>query len=234
MTPLRLLTSLFVLVGLSSCFIHVGGDGDWDEESSLRFHRDRRHYGSGITASQTRDVAEFDRIAVEGGNMNVIVEVGATRSVYVKGDDDLLPRLETRVEEGTLVIDLDSIYQPVHDFELRIGIEALRSVDLSGSGNIEVAGISGESFDVSLSGSGDIDASGSARMVAVQLSGSGDADTGSLASTEAHVWLSGSGTITVDASEKLAVTLSGSGSVYYSGNPVLEQHISGSGSITSR
>jgi hypothetical protein len=226
-----LAAALFLTPG---CFFHIDAGSDWDDWNSLHAHRNHRYDGSGNIVSQTREIAAFDRLQVMGGSLHVVVKVGPPQAMSLQGDDALLAFLETRVESGTLVIDLDSQYQPGQTFEIQVGTESLKSVDLSGSANVEVEGVTGTNFDVLLSGSGNISARGSADVLAVQLAGSGNVRMDELHSREAKVSISGSGDVSVDAKEKLAITISGSGSVGYRGSPLLEQHISGSGSVSSR
>ena len=59
--------------------------------------------GSGVAASQTRDVAGFSGIELAGSNV-VTVRVGGTQSVVVHADDNLLSRVTTQVRAGSLVI----------------------------------------------------------------------------------------------------------------------------------
>ena len=234
MKAIHLLPLAAALFLMPACFIHVDGNGDWDDEHSLHVHSYGHHYSSGNIGSQTREVETFERIAVAGGSMHLVVKVGTPQSVYLQGDDGLLRFVETRVEDGTLVIDVDSQYEPERDFELQIGMDTLKSLDLSGSAGVEIEGVSGTNFDVLISGSGSVTARGSTDVLAIQVSGSGSVAMDELHAREAKVNISGSGDVAVDASEKVAITITGSGSVRYRGSPLLEQHISGSGSVSSR
>ena len=46
-------------------------------------------HGSGVPVTQTRDVASFTSVELAGSN-NVVVRVGASQSVVVKADDNLM------------------------------------------------------------------------------------------------------------------------------------------------
>ena len=52
--------------------------------------------GSGVTASETRDVGPFASVELAGSN-NVVIRVGERRSVVVKADDNLLDRVSTQL-----------------------------------------------------------------------------------------------------------------------------------------
>ena len=53
--------------------------------------------GSGRSATETRGLAEFQAVAVDG-SMDLLLRQGATQSVQVEADDKLLPLLETVVD----------------------------------------------------------------------------------------------------------------------------------------
>jgi hypothetical protein len=52
--------------------------------------------GSGVPATQTREVASFSSVELAGGN-NVVIRVGEKQSVVGKADDNLLNRVTTDV-----------------------------------------------------------------------------------------------------------------------------------------
>lgn len=57
--------------------------------------------GSGVAATQARSLAPFTGVDLAGEN-NVIVHVGASQSVIVHADSNLLGRVTTRVRSGSL------------------------------------------------------------------------------------------------------------------------------------
>ena len=62
-----------------------------------------RATGSGIEATQVRSLPPFSALDLTGAN-NVTVHVGATQSVTVHADDNLIGRITTRVQSGSLLI----------------------------------------------------------------------------------------------------------------------------------
>lgn len=58
--------------------------------------------GSGVLATQARDVAPFTGVELAGAN-NVVVHVGDPQSVVVNADDNLIDRVTTEVQSGTLI-----------------------------------------------------------------------------------------------------------------------------------
>lgn len=59
--------------------------------------------GSGVPASETRNLPPFDGIELAGSN-NVAIRLGREQSVVVHADDNLVARITTRVSGGKLVI----------------------------------------------------------------------------------------------------------------------------------
>src|SRR5262245_33132286 len=82
---------------LSSCIVVVD-DADWD---GFHSHSVR---GSGVRTEEDRPVAEFHSVELET-SAKVQVEVGSAPSLHISGDDNLLPLVETKVENGVLKVD---------------------------------------------------------------------------------------------------------------------------------
>jgi hypothetical protein len=59
--------------------------------------------GSGVAATQTRELASFSAVELAGSNV-VTIRVGEKQSVVVQADDNLLDRVTTEVQSGNLVI----------------------------------------------------------------------------------------------------------------------------------
>jgi hypothetical protein len=55
--------------------------------------------GSGVAATQARNVAAFNSVELAGSN-NVVIRVGEKQSVVVRADDNLLDRVTTEVQSG--------------------------------------------------------------------------------------------------------------------------------------
>ena len=82
-------TLAFLLGGLTVAILYhsdvLGGSSDSISENE----------GSGVSATQARDVGAFHGIDLAGSN-NVVIRVGEKQSVVVKADDNLLDRVTTR------------------------------------------------------------------------------------------------------------------------------------------
>lgn len=235
MRSLRALLPLSLVAFLPGCMFVVESDGKvrganwWQDESSGNCV-----VGSGVLASESREVAEFR--AVRGsGSVDLVVRVGAGRAVLVRGDDNLIERIETVVEDGELRVRVRSGgYRTRQPLVVEISTPSLDELSLSGSGDAVISGLAGGAFSIHVSGSGDVRASGSLDELVVSLSGSGDVELTDLAARRASVALSGSGDARIHATEELTAAISGSGDVSYRGSPKVRKVVSGSGDVRAR
>jgi hypothetical protein len=192
--------------------------------------------GSGVVATDQRELSGFDQIEVSG-SASVDVTIGAEWSVAVEADDNILPLIETTVAGSTLNIGTKSGVSFLTSNAVRVSITmpALQGVDISGSGRLSAPGIGdSQQLTVDISGSGQASISGSAEQVDVTVSGSGQFDGRQFQTARASVSISGSGEAIVWATDRLDAKVSGSGKIRYVGNPgQLSTDVSGSGSVTS-
>ena len=207
--------------------------------------------GNGRVKTETRSVSGVS-MSLPG---SVEVRIGNTESISIETDDNLLPLIETVVENGTLKIrsnkkniGFDSkhmklVVQAKSLDKLALGgsgtilADSLRgpkiSIDLGGSGTIDVKGVDTDSLDIDLGGSGDLKvANGRANKLSLSIAGSGNVDLGRLQSIGAKASIAGSGDATINVRDALDVSIVGSGNVNYYGDPKLNRSVMGSGSAT--
>jgi hypothetical protein len=189
--------------------------------------------GSGVAATQARPVPPFTGVDLAGEN-NVIVHVGASQSVIVDADSNLLGRVTTRVRSGSLQIGTTpgnlSAKTPML---VAVSMPSLDALTLQGDGNITVTGINSRRLTVTLPGSGNIHATGTTTRLEVTISGEGNALLGQLIAHDVKAALSGDGSITLAATHSLKASVSGTGTILYSGNPPhVTTTVSGNGAIT--
>jgi Putative auto-transporter adhesin, head GIN domain len=212
--------------------------------------------GNGQIKKETTEVSNYTSLA-SMGSMDVQIAYGNSNSVIVEGDENLLPYIETSVENGKLTIrskknvNLKSTSKII----VRVSMTKINSLQLSGSGNINGSGaftsdgktdigVSGsgnlkldfDSFkdlDLSVSGSGNIDLKSSeTNSISAKVSGSGNIDCSSISSKDVDAKLSGSGNIKVYANNSIDAKISGSGNVYYKGNAQnISSKVAGSGKV---
>lgn len=207
--------------------------------------------GSGLVKRQARQVAHFTGIAFElPGKLEV--RSGDSEAVTVEADDNLLPLVETVVENGTLKIRPAKRDMNLRSRNLKVVVNARQverlalggsgsidadslrgarlNVDIGGSGDVNVRNLDSQSVAVTLGGSGDFKAGGgTARQLSVSIGGSGTVDMGRVQSDNVSINVAGSGEATVWARHELNMTIAGSGDVNYYGDPRVSKSVVGSG-----
>jgi hypothetical protein len=208
--------------------------------------------GSGKLRSEARSVRGFNEVEISGAG-TLTVEQGATETLTIEADDNIVPLLTSNVNSGRLVLGTkrNTLVRPAAGIHYRLTVKDLRAVRSSGSARVEAATLQSERFTIDTSGSSDI-AIGqlTATTLAVETSGSGNItvagsitgqtikSSGScnyhaadLASKTARLEVSGNGDATVRASDTLDVEISGAARIGYIGTPRVTSDISGSGKV---
>jgi Putative auto-transporter adhesin, head GIN domain len=190
-------------------------------------------HGSGKIVTEPRTVANFSSVSLSGSGQ-VLIEQGASESLTVTTDDNLLQHVKTEVHGNTLelgVKDPMTNLDPTNDIIFKLTVKQLDRLEISGSGKADIRGLNEDQLQVRISGSGDVSGQGTAGDLDLRISGSGSYRGPELKTRRASIGVSGSGSAVVSASETLDANVSGSGSVEYVGEPHVTQNISGSGSV---
>jgi len=228
--------SVIVILFSTSCVINTNSD-------SIR--------GSGNIVADARQVSNFSKVIVNvSGQMTI--EQGASESLTLEADDNIVSLIDTYVTNGKLMIESVANISPSKQMKfslkiknlnyikstgsMRIQIDELKSekivIKTTGSGNVNIDKIEADHLEVNTTGSADtIMAAGSLKSQLLVISGSGDIDTSNIESKDSNVLISGSGNIRLKADRSLKVNINGSGNVYYKGSPAISSRMSGSGSV---
>jgi len=190
--------------------------------------------GSGKVKSETRKIGSFTGIESRG-SADCEITVGPATSLKVSADDNLLPLITTKVENGKLVISTKGSFSTHHPIKVTVTTPDLKAFSTVGSGDSAITGVKGRAFDVAIVGSGEIEAKGSADKLSASISGSGDLNLGGLKARDADATISGSGDIDLFVTGNLNAQVSGSGDIAYAGNPKnVNRSVSGSGDVHSK
>ncbi|MBI5808258.1 MAG: DUF2807 domain-containing protein [Ignavibacteriales bacterium] len=190
--------------------------------------------GNGKVKLQNRSIEEFDRLEI-GGAFVVKVEVGKSPSIKISAEENLLPLIRTKINDGTLVIDSKKGLSPRREIKILITTPNLNFVEASGANDIEIVGVNEDEFEVNLSGAGTIDLNGSTNKLIADLSGAGTINAKNLKANDVDISVSGAASASVFAKESLDASVSGVGSIDYYGNPAkIKTNISGVGSINRK
>lgn len=195
-------------------------------------------HASDVSITKDVIVPEFTGIAIQGG-MDVIYSSGGA-SMRMTGPDNVIPLINTVVNNGMLTISYDKKFNLVNTGKVTIYLSSasLSNVNLNGSGNVKISTpLSGTNSSISINGSGDIDMIGAnvnafncsvngsgdikasniiyAKNINVAINGSGDIKLNTISSTTNKLAIQGSGEIEVDKSESVDcyTSISGSGEI---------------------
>lgn len=221
--------------------------------ASCRFVRGKRVRGDGNVKTETREHSGFKGV-VQYGSFDLLVSSGATQSVKIEAEENILPYIETYMDGDVLTVNtkdgywLDPktqirVYVTSPDYQVIksngagniIGenkITATGKLDLGVSGSADIRmDVDAPEIDADITGSGNLDLKGKTKIFTGSVSGSGEIRAMELMAEETKVRISGSGNADVYASVSLDVNVAGSGDVRYKGNAKVNSNIAGSGDV---
>ena len=187
--------------------------------------------GSGQAATETRALSPFDAIVLKGVGL-LYVRVGAPAGIEITGDDNLLALLETKVEQGRLLIAPREPIRPRSKLVYRVTTPALASLEARGALQVVVQGLSAGDFTLKTSGAVDATLAGKTGALSVHVRGAGSVRAAALEASVVDVTLRGSGAVGVHARSRLRADIAGAGSVRYRGAPLVRAQAFGGGSVT--
>jgi hypothetical protein len=220
----------------------LGADWNWGRSEQVQ--------GNGNIKRQAREVGHFNGVAFSLPGQ-VEIRSGNTEGLTIETDDNLLPLIETVVEDGTLKIrNKNKVNIQTRNLKIVVQVRELDRLalagsgsidadrvtgsrvkfDVGGSGSIKVRKAEGQSINVNLGGSGDLKVDeGNARSLSASIGGSGTVDMARVRLETASVTVAGSGDATLWVRDSLSMTVAGSGDVNYYGDPQVSKSVVGSG-----
>jgi hypothetical protein len=190
---------------------------------------------SGPIERQTRDVAEFTAIDMEG-SAELAITVGSPASVQIEAPAEVLDRLKTEVRGDTLYIESkpkDWIFKKGRSRpKVTVFVPSLASLRVGGGNEVNVHGFSGGDTQIRVEGAVDIEGAGELDRLTIRMAGAGNGDFSRLIATDTHVTVDGVGTVIVHPKETLNATMNGVGAIHYTGTPrEVRTHMNGLGRI---
>lgn len=232
-----IIVSLFIIMGLA-----VAGC-----TASVR--------GSGSVVEEGREVAQFDRIALDGMG-EIILTQGDDTSLVIEAEDNLMEYIKTTVRGDELTISLQSRRPiiPTEPIKFYVTSPSIEGVSIDGLGTIHADTIESDSIEFSMNGSGavkidelnadnltvDIDGLGTIELAGVvdhqeiDIDGSGSYDGKDIESKTASIDIDGLGSATITVHDELDVDIDGRGQVSYYGNPDVDKSTNGLGRVVKK
>lgn len=209
--------------------------------------------GNGEKTTARRDLPPFTAVRLEG-RLDADVKVGPAQSVAVTIDSNLQEHVQTRVEDGTLVVRTDGDLSWKGPARIEVSVPALRGFRMEGSGDARIEGGQGDlglllegsgelrwsgkagKLELRIEGSADASLEGTADALAVAIDGSGDVKAKGLTAKDATVNVSGSGDVEVTVGGgAFTASVSGTGAIAWHGSAsAASTSVSGTGAIVHR
>ncbi|MEM1120595.1 MAG: head GIN domain-containing protein [Bacteroidota bacterium] len=239
-----LLAVLMLSSGLTSCYF------DFDDDGRSPNFSNNCEEGFGSTITEELNLSDFTGIELNI-DAQVYLEQGDDVEILVKGQENIIDELETRVRNEVWEIEFDDcvddsdvlriyITAPNLNFIANNGSGKIQSDDIlqvedlelknNGSGKIQLS-VEADIITARNTGSGKVEIEGVTATLDADLKGSGDLLAFDLLARDGQVEVDGSGDAQVNISDFLEIMIEGSGDVYYKGQPDLKVTTRGSGKV---
>ena len=172
-----------------------------------------RIVGTGDIVSKEITVDAFNSIQ-NVGVINVYFTQGNTRKVVLKAQQNILDVMKYSVSGNELVLSFDDNVNISTSKEISAEVTNpdLTSINIVGTGNIELNG------------------SGQSKLIVV-ATGTGNINAYNFPVDTCYITMTGTGWCKVNVNKLLNATMTGIGSVYYKGHPEIHSSITGLGNV---
>lgn len=148
------------LIGMLLCCV-LCVNAQWNQKASRN------------VITQTRSVGTFTGIEA-GGAFNIIIQEGPAGSIQIEASDNVVPQITSEVVRDVLVLHLNGNFKNIEKLEIKISMNELKVIKLSGAATATFAGNykTEGAFKMDLSGASKIpELNISANMIDVEVSG---------------------------------------------------------------
>ena len=214
--------------------------------------------GSGKIVTENRNVINFHSVEILS-SADVEIVKGDSFNIEVSDYENIIRYLSLKVVANSLIISVDPSAMLLINSKAKVMItmpDTLKSLSITGSGNMKINSAFKDIEQMTITGSGDIDvtqnlsigsitanifgsgniyAKGNAEFVTAKITGSGDIDFSNLIAHDSNCTISGSGNINVNIINELTAKITGSGNINYYGNPkTVNSSTTGSGGVIKK
>jgi hypothetical protein len=192
---------------------------------------DDRVIGSGRLATETRPVAAFDALVVDGP-LEVRLTAGRPAALEVTAEDNLLPHVRSELRGGSLHLFLDGVsLTSTRGFRVQVSSPAVSAIEANAAARLEVDGLQTDVLVTRLTGASSARLAGSAERHELWLSGASRCLASELRSHDGSAGLSGASYGLVAVGRTLRVDASGASTLEYLGDPQLTSVVSGESTV---
>jgi hypothetical protein len=211
--------------------------------------------GSGNVITEERSVSGFEYIKFNGAG-EIFIEQGTEEKLVIEAEDNILPKITNKVENGVLTLGLDTRITddqviPTKNMVYRLTFITLSGLNINGAATLNVKQLFAGDFEFNVNGTGNatfedfqadkltVEIDGGANVTfkglvpqqSVVINGAGGYDAGDLETGTTSITFNGAGKSTVWALDDLTISINGAGSVEYYGDPHVTQSITGLGNV---
>ena len=188
--------------------------------------------GSGLAASESREVSGFSKVALSGVGRLRIRHTGV-ESLTVTADDNLLEHMRSEVRDGVLILGNDTgvNFRTNNEIVYDLTVQSLDALTVTGVTAVDVKGIDTDQFRVNVSGVSAVTVKGVADRQHAVVTGVALYDASGLRSRIVDIDVSGVSIATVRVSEQLNGRVQGLSTLEYIGNPTVNVSVDPSGSL---
>ena len=180
-------------------------------------------------------LSSVDSISLVGEG-NLTIEQGNKEQLVVEAEENLLPFIQTKVNEKKLTISVDTLKmpRPHKPVQFHAYVKKLNRVDAKGSSSIRVRGVNTERLHISAQGSVELELSGTVKDQTLDLQGMITYDAGAASSKCCHIESMGTNKIIVNCTDGINGSLNGLTMLTYIGKPKLDVKKAGLSSIVQK
>lgn len=212
-----------LIMSFASLFILSGCGGSSNEEVK----------GEGVAQLDTRNVSTFNSVIVDG-QYQIAAEVGTPQTLTITSNANILPYIETTVNNKVLHIDNKSKVRIQPTVQQKISFKApeIDAVTLAGESTFYLANINNDKLDVSLAGAHQLMLAGKTEKLRITVDGISNVDAKALTAKNIEVVINGAGNIAVNPTKSLNAIINGSGKIInVSKTATVNETIHGSGQV---
>jgi hypothetical protein len=174
--------------------------------------------GSGTAKTEERAVPAFTTVDV-GSGIQADVRVGPAGPVSVTADDNILPLVESDVDQGRLVVRLKEPASTMTKIHVVASAPSITAVHASSGADVKAAGLTGLALALDASSGATLHADGSTKSLAVTASGGATLDASGLVAANVVVSASGGAKVGIQATAGAGGTAGSGASVHVAGSP---------------
>lgn len=165
------------------------------------------------TVTERFDVADFTAVDI-GHAFDATIVVGEETEVEIEIDEELLDRLDVRVEDERLVVGFTGgLVSTSGTMDIMIHTPTLTGLHAGGAADVSIDGLDAETFELTADGATDVDASGTIGDLTLDVDGASTVDLDDVDVTTATVDVDGASSVDLDNAASVTGSIGGASSL---------------------